>query len=165
MKQLENYVKELEVRQNKTNHLEGPPGDISDRLDENDDKNSVGDFRRDIEDQVKNKLEAEYKTKFEKEKDEIVRRFTEEQLRQQKRISSMEQRLRETIHKEIDDEFKKNLAKKERLLQLNYKKKLDEDRKVLDENHSKEWQEKIEKERKAIEQEKTEICTNINISI
>lgn len=151
MRHLQSYVKEIEETQGRSLSGLVLPGDSR----KDDHESDV--FNKDLEQLMRSKIEAEYKAKFEAEKDELVRRFSAEQAKQQKKISTMEERLKEKFQKEMEEEMKKNIAKRERLLQLNFKKRLDEHKKQIEDTYNQEWQAKIDAERKQIEDERNEI--------
>ena len=115
------------------------------------------EFKKQIEDQMRFTVERNFKEKFEIEKEQIVKKFLEEQALQQKSMNTMEIRVRERIRIELEEEMKKELLRKEKLMQLNWKKKMETHKKTIEETYEIEWKQKIEIERKEIEKERIEI--------
>lgn len=80
--------------------------------------------------------------------------FSKDKSKQQKGV---EGKLREEIAKEMEAEFRKNMAHRDKLMKLDLRKSLEEHKKQLEDVFYQEVQAQVETERKQLEQEKHEL--------
>lgn len=111
------------------------------------------DFQKQIELATIEKLKQD----FESEKAQLIKSLMEDLNSQKPTESNLTQKISEKLRIEYDHELKKELQKKERLLILNMKKKLEVEKKLLQENFELEWKVKLERDLKGVELEKNEI--------
>ena len=97
------------------------------------------------------------KQDFESEKAQIIKSLMEDLNSQKPTESSLTQKISEKLRIEYEHELKKELQKKEKLLILNMKKKLEVEKKLLQENFELEWKIKLERDLKGVEVERNEI--------
>lgn len=111
------------------------------------------DFQKQIELSTIEKLKQD----FESEKEHLIKSLMEDLNSQKPTESSLTQKISDKLRIEYEQELKKELQKKERLLTLNMKKKLEAEKKLLQDNFELEWKVKLERDMKGVELERNEV--------
>jgi len=115
------------------------------------------EFERMLEGDIKTSIEATMREKFEKEREAMIKKYSQEQASLKKEITSMENKIKEKLEVEIKEELDKEYSRKEKLANLNWRKKMDNYKKTLEENLEHEMKAKLDNERKELEKSKVEI--------
>lgn len=105
---------------------------------------------------VEQEIKEELRVEFEKEKDLLLKTLVEEMGRENP-LQEQEIKLKEKIQRELEEDMKKELLRKEKLMNVNMRKKIDQEKKAVQETYELEWRNKIEDAKKEVERERIEI--------
>ena len=120
-------------------------------------ESEIQQLRYEIENDTRKKLEEEYKQRLEREVRMFIANYENERNVSQKNSSIVESQLREYLEREIQEDAKKELARKEKELQVSYRKKIENHKKELENLFEAELVARLQQEKQELEAEKNEI--------
>lgn len=156
MKQLELYMKEIEENPG----VQRPfllRSEESDKISSVRLTTDVEALKKEIEANLRSKIEMELRQQFEKEKETLIRRFADEQYANYRKSTSIEENLREALLQETEENARKEIARREKELQVAFRQKLEHHKTELERIFEVELETRLEAERCEIANERIEI--------
>ena len=156
MKQLELYMKEISENPG----VQRPfllRSEESDKISSVRLTTDVEALKKEIEANLRSQIEMELRQQFEKEKETLIRRFADEQYANYRKSTSIEENLREALTQEIEENARKEIARREKELQVAFRQKLEHHKTELERIFEVELETRLEAEHREIANERIEI--------